>query len=834
MSSDVYSSRQSSPVDTYHETEPQPEPETVPETPQIIPDSQTQHLSPPPPAQPPRLRSPLPPSSNPQVQNHPTSPSSIHTSVQAVSGSQLPEKPQVLDRSGDVPSNGPTFVLPWTQHDAPPVAAPKPKSVSGLSPEKPAPKRNLGEYVFQAIEKAFPEESREVSTSRDQFVVLPAPKLTVAQPPPPKPRSKPPSKVAHKSLQGPSASDELADTERLESPTHQPLQALNRKVPVPGVGPTREPIRTKSKNGVVTLVLVPASDDSKLSSSSKQNPSSQPVQSSQSVPSSLPVPPSEHLPQSQPSEPRMRHSASQNDASIAQEQRENSILAQINGTVANVETVQDSSRNAQSSLEYASTQGEDGAVVGTNTPNVMEQPAEAGVVMEKAADDTSPLPRIVAICEVVSQQSADEEVDELENDSDAVNHPTVARRKSKHVPSNPSIKAAKRLQPMRAKNSISPSKPPKPALRPDSVVEKVPSRPPSKLSPVPVVVIERERTPVNPTDEKIHPAQKRRLTHSPSDDGFPAPQPIKRSKLDGHHLPAQTALRQTPPPLSEEGDVRGRTSKETIKASNQNQAVQKPAISGASKGKGRAEGIRGLENISTSVDAERELETVQVKVKKKAPNTGSKRKPSDAFSAQDVSRDAKRAKVDEGPEPRKLGKQLSFVDPEKLKRPFRSKPQVRKTPYRQEKTATSATNVVEVEWRQRVIKKDKVALENGHDSGNTRPRIDSRKASKSDLDRKLRQGTSRGPDDDEPPHRPTARTRVQHPKPVKEVERELVVSQPRHAPTRKLGSFAPDLNPAPLPGLPGGRLVNKQLREILIKTGKFRTREAKAAELSHT
>ena len=396
MSSDVDSSRPPSPTNVchdaeMHEIEPQPESETVPETPQVvvIVDSQSQRLSPPPPAQPPRPRSPLPSSSNPQMQNAPTSSGSIHTSIQAVSGSQLPsfENPPTWTRLDDEPSNGPSFELPWSQ---------KPPS--------------------KATKK-----------------------------PPPTPT--------------PSPLDRLAEIDHSKSPVRQPFQALNRKVPVPEVGPTREPIRGRSENGVPTMVLIPASDDTKW----------------------------------------------------------DSVAVQVN-----------------------------------------------------------------------------------------------------EIPRSPS-------------------------------------------------------------------------------------------------------------PLPREG---------------RNSAIS--SVPQSAKGKERAKGIKGLEKINAPEDIEREEpEVVQVQVKKKAPDTGSKRKPSDAFSAQDDSRETKRQKVVRD-EPRKPTKQPSFVDPSKLKS--------------------------------------------------------------------------------------VAPTRAQRSKPGKDVEKDSVVPEFNYPPARKLGSFAPDLNPPPLPGIPGGKLMNKQLREILIRTGKVRVKEAKAAE----
>lgn len=902
MSSDVYSSRLSSPVDGYHDTELgeielQPELETVPETPQIPPDSQTQHLSPPPPAQPPRPQSPLPPSSNPQAQHHPTSPSSIHTSVQAVSGSQLPENPPTWDRSDDVPSNGPTFVLPWTQRDDPLAAVPKSTPGSHPSPEKSVTKppnpvkeptqpgvskpqekepmvketpRDLAETVLEAIERAFGQESQEevAPLARDPSTVLLAPKLTVAQLPPPKPRSKPPSRAIQKSLPRPSPSDRLTESEHLESPVHQALQALNRKVPAPKIGPTREPVRGRNENGVVTMVLVPASDDTKLSSSSKQNSSSQPVQSSRSVPSSLPVPPSARLPPSQsgpPYEPQIRHPASQSDSSIAQEG--DSLVVQVGETVADIKSTQNRPGNTQSSLEYASTQEEDKVEIAVDLEpqGLMDKPTEGEVVKEKATDEPleSSLPQITVICEAESPQNAAEEVDELESDSEAGDLSLVLKRKPK--PSNSPIKATKHLQSSEATKPDSPSKPRKPASRSDSVVEKVQLRPSSKFPPTPFVLIERKHTPVA---ERTTPAQKRRLTSptSPSEEGFPAPQPLKRRKINGYRPPVPTTPPQIPraSPLHEGDDVGNRMTRETVRVLKENQAAQKPVVS-SEKGKGRAEGIKGLENVSTSTVAVRESETVRAQAKRKAPDTGSKRKPSDAFSAQDDSRDVKRPKVAKEPEPRKPGKQLSFVDPDELKRPFRSKPQIRKTPYHQETTVPAITGAVEpdnggqtskyfdprlcrkpeyprtittpeAEQLHKTIRSDGVAHENGRDSGDTRPRIDARKSSESDPDHKLPgkgRKTSCVPDDDESPGRSAPHTRVQQQKPAKEAERDLVTTQPQYRLARKLGSFAPDLNPPPLPGLAGGRLMNKRLREILIRTGKVRTREAKATEPNH-
>ena len=894
MSSDVCSSRQSSPINVHqdaemHEVEAQPEPETVPETPQATVDSQPRHLSPPPPAQQPRPRSPLPSSSNPQIQNAATSPGSIHTSVQAVSGSQLPsfEKPPAWARSDDEPSNGPSFELPWSQRDGPSVAVPKPTPGTYPSSEKQAAKPSspvkelalpvatkppqekatvakkisriaaFGESIFQAIELAFQEGGPEevVSTTDDPSMAPPAPKVTVAQLPPPKPRSKPPSKGTQKLLPRPSPSplDQLAETDYSKSPLRHPFQALNRKVPVPEVGPTREPVRGRNENGVPTMVLIPASDE--LSSPLKQNTSSQPIQSSQSIPSSQPIPPSKHLLPSQTvqsSEYQTQHSPLQSDKSIAQDG--DSVVVQVNETVADIGKIQDSTGNTQSSLEYASTQDEDRIAADTVPSRLVDQPAEVVVAKEKAADKLleSPLPQITAIREVESQQSAalenEEEIDELEDDPEMGGHDPVIKRKPRPPPKSPS-KPTKRMKSNEPKKPASSKAPSRPPSRADSVLEKVPSRPSSKLPPKPVVLIERKRTPAIPTDERASTAQKRRLT-TPSEEGFPVPQPIKRSRIHGPR-PVQTTLPpipRTPSPLPREG---------------QNSVVS--SVSRSTKGKERAEGIKGLEKINAPENVVRvEPEVVQAQTKKKAPDTGSKRKPSDAFSAQDVSRDVKRQKVAKEPEPRKLAKQLSFVDPDKLKRPFRSKPQIPKTPARRGMTETTKPSTVsrpdkdertskyfyrepeyprttttpEAEPPQKVVgtkpdaRRKEAAYENGRDSGDLRPRIDSRKASTSNSDRQLRGEslkTSRVPDD-EPPGRSAAPTRAQHSKSGKDMERNRVVTEFQYPPARKMGSFAPDLNPPFLPGLPGGRLMNERLREILIRTGKVRVREAKAAE----
>lgn len=861
MSSDVYSSRQSSPIGVHHdaemhEVEPQPEPETVPETPQVTIDSQPQHLSPPPPAQPPRPQSPLPSSSNPQVENVSTSPGSIHTSVQAVSGSQLPssENPPVWARSDDEPSFGPSFELPGSQRCDPlvkllnPVKEPTlPVAINPPLEKATATKipRVFGESLIQAIEAAFQQRGpgEIASMTCDPSMAPPAPKVTVAQLPPPKPRSKPPSTVTQKPLPRPSPPplDLLAETDHPESPVRHPFQALNRKVPVPEVGPTREPVRGRNENGVPTMVLIPASDDTKLSSPLKQNSSSQPVQSSQSIPSSQPskqFPPSQTVPSSQS---QIQHSAPQPDKPIAQDG--DSVAIQVNEAVADVEKIQDTTRNTQSSLEYASTQDEDRVVAGAEPLKSVDKPTRAAAVAENAAGEPveSPLPQITAIREVESQQSAavgNEEIDELEDDSGVSDHRPTRKPKSKPT---------KRTKPNGPEKPAPTKALSRPSSRTDSAVGKGSLWSSSKLPPKPVVIIERRRTPVVPTDERAPTAQKRRLT-TPIEEEFPMPQPIKRSRIHGHR-PIQTTL--SPIPRTPSPPPRGR-----------NSVVS--SVSRSAKGKERAEGIKGLEKFNASEDAEREeSDVVQVRAKK-APDTGSKRKPSDAFSARDDSRDAKRQKVAKDLEPRKPAKQLSFVDPDKLKRPFRNKPQVHKASAQHRIAATETTepSVVahpdkekrtskyfnpqlyrepeyppmtiasEVEPPKKAASSKGVVHENGHD----RQRIDSRKTTTSNSDRQLvgaSRKPSRAPDDDERPTRSAAPTRAKHSKPgKKDVGRSSAATDSSYPPARKLGSFAPDLNPPFLPGLPGGRLMNKQLREILIRTGKARVREAKAAGLN--
>ena len=771
-------------------------------------------------------------------------------------------------------------MLPWTQRDDPPIAVPKPNPEAHPSPQKqttepPSPEKQatkppspikepappivskppqdtktaakkpprtlaFGESVFQAIELAFQQGGSEETApaTNGPTVALPTPKVTVAQVPPPKPRSKPPSKVIQSSLPGPSPSplDRLAEANHTESPVRRPFEVLNRKVPLPEVGPTRDPVRGRSENGVPTMVLIPASDETKVSSPLKQNSSSQPVQSSQSIPSSQRIPPSDRLPSSElASSSQAQHSAPQPDNSIAQDG--DSVMVQVNETVADIENVQDHTGNTQSSLEYASTQDENRIAVDAEPQNLVEKPPEVVAVTVGAASEpqTSPHPQIAVIREVESQQSVvveEEEVDELEDDSDVGDHRPVVKRKPKPASSKPSTKTAE--QPKRGKPvnpAPSPKAPSKPTSWANSVVERAPTR--SPLPPKPIVLIKRKRTPAIPVDERVPTGQKRRL-QTPAEEG-PIPQPLKRSRIHGHHA-AQTTLLptpRTPSPLPQEG---------------QNSVVLNTSRS--VKGKERAKGIKGLEKINTAETLEREeSEVVKLQVKKPAPDTGSKRKPSDAFSARDNSREVKRQKVAEEFEQRKPKKQLSFVDPDKLKRPFR-KPQVRKaSPQRQVAVATTAkpaaaaqtdqdgrtskyfnphfyrepeypqvaTTTPEKEPPQRTAnpKRDvgnkATTQQNGRDPGELRPRNDSRKASTSNSDRPAR---------------------AQHPKPTKKVEKNAVVSEPQFPTSRKLGSFAPDLNPPPLPGFPGGRLMNKQLRDILIRTGKVRVREAKAAELN--
>jgi len=881
MSSDVDSSRLSSPADALRDVEMndvEPQPEVIPETPQVPVDSQPQHPSPPPPAQPPRPRSPIPSSSNPQMQTDPNSSASMHTSIQAVSGSQLPslEKPPAWAPLPDEPSGGPSFVLPWTQRDDPPAAVPKPNSEPRPSPEKspekqatkpPSPVKEpgppaaskppqetktatkkpprvlaFGESVYHAIELAFQHDRSEevASTPCDPIMAFPTPKVTVAQVPPPKPRSKPASKVMQSSLPGPSLSplDRLAEANHSDPPVRRPFEVLNRKVPVPEVGPTREPVRGRSENGVPTMVLVPASDDVRVSSPLKQNSSSQPIQSSQSIPSSQRIPPSDRPPSSQPvTSPQKQHSSSQPDKSIAQDAQDgDSLVVQVNESVADVDTIQEHTGNTQSSLEYASTQEEDRVPVGVEPQDLVDKPPEIVVVMVETVDEPlrSPPPRIAVIREIESQQRAaveEEEVDELEDDSDMDDRRPVVEGKPEPASSKSPSKAAK--QQKHDKPTPSSKAPSKPASWANSILEEVPIPSPSKLPPKPIVLIDQTRTPVIPADERASMAQKRRFP-TPSEEGFPMPQPVKRSRIHKHSA-AQTALPplpRAPSPAPQEG--------------------QDPVVLNASrsaKGKERAEGIKGLEKIHTSEDAGREepeIVEVPAPVKKAAPDTGSKRKPSDAFSARDDSREVKRQKKAEELERRKPRKQLSFVDPDKLKRPFR-KPQIRKASP-QGRTATTAitkspvvarpdkdertskyfnpqlyrepeypqvTITPEKEPPQRVAgpkldpRSKEPAYQNVRGSGELRPRTDSRKTGTSNSDRP---------------------THVQHSKPAKNVEKDFVTTGSQYPTARKLGSFAPDLNPPPLPGFPGGRLMNKQLREILIRTGKVRVREAKAAE----
>ena len=763
-------------------------------------------------------------------------------------------------------------MLPWTQRDDPPVGVPKPNPEAHPSPEKratepPSPEKQatkppglikesappavskppqeakastkkpralaFGESVFQAIELAFQQGgSEEIAlTISDPAVALPTPKVTVAQVPPPKPRSKPPSKVMQSSLPGPSPSplDRLAEANHTGSPVRRPFEVLNRKVPLPEVGPTREPVRGRNENGALTMVLIPASDETKVSSPLKQNSSSQPVQSSQSIPSSQRIPPSDRPPSSEPvSSSQVQHHAPQLDQSIAQDG--DSIVVQVNETVANIEKVLDHTGNTQSSLEYASTQDENRVAVDAEPQNPVDEPPEVVVAMGGATGEplTSPHPQIAVIREVESQQSIvvedEEEVDELEDDSDVGDHRPVVKRKPKPTSSKSPSKQPKRSK--LVERVPSPNGPSKPASLANSIAERAPSR--SPLPPKPIVLIERKRTPAIPTDERAPTRQKRRF-QTPPEEGFSMPRASKRSRIHGHHAAQATLspIPRTPSPLPQEG---------------QNFVV--PNTSRSAKGKERAKGIKGLEKINTVENLQREEpEVVEVPVKKTVPDTGSKRKPSDAFSARDDSRDVKRQKVAEELERRKPKKQLSFVDPEKLKRPFRN-PQVRKaSPQRQATAATTVkppaavqpdkdgrtskyfnpqfyrepdypqvtTTTPEKEPPQRILgpKRDvgnkAAGRQNGRDPGELRPRNDSRKTSTLNSDRPAR---------------------TQHPKPAK-VKKDLAATEPT---ARKLGSFAPDLNPPSLPGFPGGRLMNKQLREILIRTGKVRVREAKAAE----
>lgn len=780
-------------------------------------------------------------------------------------------------------------MLPWSQRDDPSVAVPKPNPEARPSPEKqptklPSPVKEpalpitskppqeketatkkvarglaFGESVFQAIELAFQQGDpvEAVPTPCDASVALPVPKVTVAQLPPPKPRPKPPSKVTQNPLPGPSPSplDRLEEINHSESPVRRPFEVLNRKVPLPEVGPTREPVRGRNENGAPTVVLIPASDDTKLSSPLKQNSSSQPVQSSQSIPSSCPLLPITQVPPSQPiTSSQIPASTSQPGGLVAEDG--DSIVVQVNETVADAEKLQDLTGNTQSSLEYASTQDENRVVVDAQPGKLAGEPPEVVVATGEAGDEplTSPLPQIATIREPESQQSGvvenEEEVDELEDDSDIGGRRPVAKPKPKLV-SKP-VKTTKRPNRSEPAKPAPPSKSPsKPPSRSNSVVEKVPSWSSSKLPPKPVVLIDRKRTPGVPTNERASTAQKRRLS-TPSSEGFPLPQPIKRSRIYEHPPPVRTILPPMPqtPPLQE-----GRNSV-VLSASR------------SAKGKERAEGIKGLENINASEDVERE--GAELPVKKKAPDTGSKRKPSDAFSSRDDSRDIKRQKVAQELEQRKPKKQLSFVDPDKLKQPFQ-KPQIRKTSAQHGTTTTATaespvvarqdkdgrtskyfnpqssrepeyplvTTTPETEPPQRAIgpkpdiRSKETVRENGRDPGELRPRIDSRKTSTSNSDRQLpgkSRKTSRAPDDNQPPGRSTAPTRIQHPKHVKNAKKDSAPPESQYPAARKLGSFAPDLNPPPLQGLPGGMVMNKQLREILIRTGKVRVREAKAAE----
>lgn len=338
----------------------------------------------------------------------------------------------------------------------------------------------FGESVVQAIEKAFQGGAlaKVASIANGPLTVLPTPNVTVPHLPPPQPRSKPPSKVTQTSRPGhlPSPLDRPTAAETSESPARQPLQALNRKVPAPEVGPPREPVRSRGENGVPTMVLIPASDETKPSSLSKKS-SSQPILSSQSTPSSPPPPPPASLPPPQPGppssyEPQTWHTALQPNESTAQEG--DSVAVRVKEAAADVETVQDHRGNTQSFLEYASTQ-EDKVAVTAESQRPMENPAGIIVELEKSVDESlvSPLPRIVSIREDDSR-SVSEEIDELEDDSEAENRSPTGKRKSKSAPSKQSAKTTKRPRPTKV------SKPRKPPSRPAPRAD-----PATKVSPRP-------------------------------------------------------------------------------------------------------------------------------------------------------------------------------------------------------------------------------------------------------------------------------------------------------------------------------------------------------------
>lgn len=122
-----------------------------------------------------------------------------------------------------------------------------------------------------------------------------------------------------------------------------------------------------------------------------------------------------------------------------------------------------------------------------------------------------------------------------------------------------------------------------------------------------------------------------------SEEGFPA---IKHGRVHDQH-PIKTTLSPIPrtPPLPRE---------------ERNSAV--PTVSWSAKGslKERAD---GLDNIKVCRGAKREeAEVIQIQAEKKAPDSGTNRKLSDVFSAQDDSKDAKRPKVTEELEARKPAK----------------------------------------------------------------------------------------------------------------------------------------------------------------------------------
>ncbi|KAF9654002.1 hypothetical protein BDM02DRAFT_3182422 [Thelephora ganbajun] len=212
-------------------------------------------------------------------------------------------------------------------------------------------------------------------------------------------------------------------------------------------------------------------------------------------------------------------------------------------------------------------------------------------------------------------------------------------------------------------------------------------------------------------------------------------------------------------------------------------------------------------------------------------DTDSKRKYSGALSAQDDSKDVKRQKVAKGPGPRKPGKHLSFVDPNKFKRPFHSKHQIRKISAQNGTTKTTEPSAVaqpdEDEWTnkyfnarfyrepkyprmtaafeteplQKVTKSKEAAYGNGRDSGGLRPRNESRRTGTSNSSHQLpgkNRKTARVPNDDESPGRSAAPVRVQHSEPLrKDMERDLVAIEFQYPLARKSGLYALDLNSPP-------------------------------------